>query len=446
MTTTDTATSGSGQSGAETDVGSTTASEPVCGDGKLDPGEACDNGSGNGDAGLCTATCTAAICGDGLVSPIEQCDDGNDIDDDGCNNACSQYACGDGMLGPGEACDNGAGNSDSGLCTSACKFAVCGDGLVSPLEQCDDGNADDADLCGNTCILKTCGDGDLDDGEECDDGNVIDNDGCTTSCKSAACGDGIIQAGEVCDDGNNDNDDACTTACTPPACGDGFVQADEQCDGPTPGVDLCTVDCVALRVDDFIFNDSGGIPEFKDAIDPNKPPVEGTTSSSHSVCRSFSAPADNKYPYVHDIEFTLSIVHPRVGELVLYLRSPMGSWLIVSNRPGFAEPAAGSNIAGGNVANFVAGGPVFFADTGKYAGETIGVDLPTDKAACLDDARCSFAPDRGASTKSLASFASFAGMLAAGGSWWICVQDQVPNLSKGTLKEASLTMYRRKQP
>lgn len=421
--------------------------EPVCGDGQIDPGEQCDNASGNGDAGLCTAACKHAVCGDGLVSPLEQCDDTNDVDDDGCNNECRHDTCGDGQPGPGEACDNGAGNSDRGLCTTACQLAKCGDGLVSPLEQCDDGNAVDGDLCSNACVLETCGDGQVDAGEQCDDGNEVNDDLCTTSCKGATCGDGFVQVGEQCDDGDSVNDDACTTACAPPACGDGFVQTGEECDGETPGVDLCTADCLALQVNQFVFVSSGAIPEYKDENNPNKPPTEGATAATQSACRGFTAPADPNYPYVHDIEFSLTLSHPRVGELVLYLRNPEGKWLIVSNRPGFAEPDGGSNMAGGNEANLSMWAPLVFLQGSKVAGEMLGEGLLSDQTACLDDGQCEYAPNRGASTTSLQSFDDFVGKPAVGaGNWSLCVQDQVPNGSKGTFLGASVTMLRRQQP
>ena len=419
---------------------------PTCGDGRIDAGEACDNGSGNSDVGLCTLACKTAVCGDGLVSPLEQCDDGNTVDDDACNNDCAEYVCGDGKLGPAEECDNGVGNSDTGLCTLACKNALCGDGLVSPLEQCDDGNKVDDDGCSNACVLDTCGNGVVDPGEECDDGNKIDADACTHSCKSAVCGDGIVQLGEVCDDGNGVNDDACTTACAPPACGDGFVQPGEECDLVTPGVDLCTDTCMALRVDKFQFLDANAIPEFKDPNDPNKPATEGSTGALQSSCRNFNPPADPDYPYVHDLEFELSVAHPAVGELVIFVRNPQGAWLIVSNRPGFAEPAAGSNAPGGNPANLSSAAPLVFTSTAMLSGETVGDGLPTDKSVCLDDKRCEYLPDRGASTKSLKAFGDFAGQEAAGTSWSVCAQDQVPNNSKGTYKAVLVTMYRRKSP
>ena len=58
---------------------------PFCGNGRLDPEEACDSGASNSDTtpGACRTTCVNARCGDGVTDP-------------------------------GEACDNGASNSDTG--------------------------------------------------------------------------------------------------------------------------------------------------------------------------------------------------------------------------------------------------------------------------------------------------------------------------------------------
>lgn len=62
-------------------------SEP-CGDGVLDPDEACDLGIGNDAAATCTQDCTIAACGDGLLSLDEACDDGNVLAGDGCGVDC----------------------------------------------------------------------------------------------------------------------------------------------------------------------------------------------------------------------------------------------------------------------------------------------------------------------------------------------------------------------
>ena len=62
---------------------------PTCGNGVLDPGEACDPSADGGDpeptpcSPLCTLTST---CGDGVIDAGEACDDGNATNGDGCSN------------------------------------------------------------------------------------------------------------------------------------------------------------------------------------------------------------------------------------------------------------------------------------------------------------------------------------------------------------------------
>lgn len=105
--------------------------------------------------------------------------------------------CGDGVLDPGEACDNGSRNSDvdPNKCRTDCRRPYCGDGVIDHGEQCDDGSDNRRNLpntCREGCILPVCGDGIVDDGshratnkafnEACDDGNSDDSDGCTAQC------------------------------------------------------------------------------------------------------------------------------------------------------------------------------------------------------------------------------------------------------------------------
>ncbi len=75
------------------------ACETTCGNGTIEPGEACDDGTNNSNASgsACRMNCeTAAWCGDGIRDLGEQCDDGNYIDGDGCDSDCS-LPCGIGM-------------------------------------------------------------------------------------------------------------------------------------------------------------------------------------------------------------------------------------------------------------------------------------------------------------------------------------------------------------
>jgi cysteine-rich repeat protein len=244
---------------------------PACGNGAIDPGEACDDGNKIDDDG-CSRSCVRATCGDGIVRQdliegsqgFEACDDGNVVNGDDCSDTCRLPRCGDGLLQTGEQCDDGnATGADA--CTAACQTARCGDGIVrldvagggDGFEACDDANDDDDDGCVR-CAAARCGDGvrrnDLDAGETgfeaCDDGNPNNTDTCTSSCAAARCGDGQVQLGqEACDDGNARDDDVCTNNCDLARCGDGLIRRDrvpgedgyEACDdGNSFDGDACT--------------------------------------------------------------------------------------------------------------------------------------------------------------------------------------------------------------
>ncbi len=65
-----------------------------CGDGKIQSGEACDDGNDKDDDG-CTNKCKKARCGDGIVrAGVEQCDDGNQTPGDGCELNCTPSSTG----------------------------------------------------------------------------------------------------------------------------------------------------------------------------------------------------------------------------------------------------------------------------------------------------------------------------------------------------------------
>ncbi|HKQ97731.1 MAG TPA: DUF4215 domain-containing protein [Candidatus Polarisedimenticolia bacterium] len=60
--------------------------DPRCGNGFVQPGEACDDGNlANGDG--CSAACLLE-CGNHVIDPGETCDDGNTQDGDGCSAIC----------------------------------------------------------------------------------------------------------------------------------------------------------------------------------------------------------------------------------------------------------------------------------------------------------------------------------------------------------------------
>ena len=214
----------------------------LCGDGRLDPTDDCDDGnlvSGDG----CDANCTATGCGNGVVTAGEGCDDGNVASGDGCDVNCTPTGCGNGVITAGEQCDDGNGDDLDG-CRNDCVLPFCGDGLLDPGELCDDGNTVSGDGCDEGCTLTGCGNGVVTGGEACDDGNPTEGDGCDSNCTLTACGNGVVTAGEGCDDGNPSEGDGCDTNCTPTACGNGVVSAGEACDdgNPTSG-DGCDGNC-----------------------------------------------------------------------------------------------------------------------------------------------------------------------------------------------------------
>lgn len=166
----------------DTDTCTTMCMETYCGDGiTQNPNasgqeEECDDGNGI-DTDGCSNTCQSnPLCGNGVLDPGEDCDDGNNSNGDGCSNSCNNEYCGDNYRdtnGP----DNITGNADDEACeqdihcpvpwsdcTSSCDcvppaLTRCGDGIVqSPnssgqYEECDDGNTIDTDACRNNCTL-----------------------------------------------------------------------------------------------------------------------------------------------------------------------------------------------------------------------------------------------------------------------------------------------------
>jgi cysteine-rich repeat protein len=76
---------------------------------------------------LVTLTCSpnTAVCGNGKVEVGEQCDDGNQVACDGCTPTCRLERCGDGIAECGEECDDGPANGTPGSkCTTSCTEVV----------------------------------------------------------------------------------------------------------------------------------------------------------------------------------------------------------------------------------------------------------------------------------------------------------------------------------
>ncbi|MGB8332831.1 MAG: hypothetical protein WCE62_22085 [Polyangiales bacterium] len=94
---------------------STCTTAANCGNGIVDDGELCDDGSNMGGEGLCVACQAIQSCGDGTRNGTEQCDDGNLADGDGCQSDCTIWfvSCDitAATCGTGESCyPTGAGD------------------------------------------------------------------------------------------------------------------------------------------------------------------------------------------------------------------------------------------------------------------------------------------------------------------------------------------------
>ncbi len=100
----------------------------------------------------------------------------------------NERLCGNGIVETGEECDQGSANSDAydAACTLHCKLPACGDGILQSGEECDHGSLnsnDEPDACRTDCTRPRCGDGVADNGEQCDDGSLERGyDGCDAVC------------------------------------------------------------------------------------------------------------------------------------------------------------------------------------------------------------------------------------------------------------------------
>jgi len=200
-------------------------SSAYCGDGYLDSGEQCDDGSSNGNVcspsydsscTYCSSSCTTITlygeyCGDGTCNGPETCGTTNTAPE--CNSDCGTCPadCGDGDIDSGEECDDGNTQSGDG-CSASCVDEYCGDDVINNVdEQCDNNGQngvacsppydDSCQYCSSSCIIVTlqggyCGDDIVNGDEDCDDGNTQSGDGCSASCVDETCDDGIQNQGE----------------------------------------------------------------------------------------------------------------------------------------------------------------------------------------------------------------------------------------------------------
>jgi cysteine-rich repeat protein len=222
------------------------AYKPVlCGNGKVDPGEDCDDANaknGDGCTNNCHFSCTdtnatlcsngsycdgpescsadhkclpsagplpdgtvcgqsqkcqagacreaARDCGDGLIEKGEECEDGNQVNGDGCDNCL--FTCR--SLDATRNCSSSDPCPGSATCDDT-KHQCVGATPLQDLSPCGTGKA----CVGGVCKDKYCSNGKVDaPGEECDDGNRVKGDGCENDCKFSCHADAECQSANAC--------------------------------------------------------------------------------------------------------------------------------------------------------------------------------------------------------------------------------------------------------
>lgn len=158
-----------------------------------------DNSTG-GSGSSSSSSGAPTNCGDGKLDTGEACDDGNNADKDGCSTACVVDECftctADASqlstctpAAAGTTCEKDNVCDASGACVKCYEDSQCAGGGYchqSVCAKCDDGtkNGDEADVdCGGT----HCG--------KCADGKTC---GVADDCTSTFCADGVC-CGEACD-------------------------------------------------------------------------------------------------------------------------------------------------------------------------------------------------------------------------------------------------------
>lgn len=333
--------------------------------------EDCLNGQDDDDDGF--ADCKDLDCDSLLICQDEICD--NNIDDNGdgildcADPGCSgdpRCRCGNGILDVGEECDgqNLGGQScaslglgggalgcelDCSFDTSGCVQPGCGNNVLDPGEGCDDGNTTNGDGCNQACQLEICGNGVLDAGEECDDGDTTPGDGCDQNCQieeGGACAHDLCVEGAALVEGC---DPCVTLVCAEDefCCNNAW---DNLCVGQA--VDLCGLDCTpevfgfaCLAGETLVQLSSSDVPVG--IVDLEISLSDINVTSAGTVKRVIVG-VDN-------------IAHPFVGDLEIFLASPLGT---------LVELSTDNGSSGDNYISTIFDNNCLFAGNGSIIGKS----------------------------------------------------------------------------
>ena len=372
---------------------------PVCGNGRLEAGEACDGAAFGGascatlgfDAGAlaCDASCGFDVSG---CTRAERC--GNGLDDDGdqlvdcfdpdCAGADHCPVCGDGVREGHEACDGADLGEESCAsfgfdggelaCTARCSFDTT---ACFRLEVCDDGVDDDGDGavdcddsdCAGKPPCPYCGDGVINTADEACDRTAVPAScadfgmphgvvRCTADCRldpSTCFGHEICNVpGDEDQNGRADCEDpACAAVCT--RCGNGVVDDAEECDGYVPSTITCrnggfvdgTVRCSSSCMFDFsgcraaVCGD--GVPEWPERCDDGN--LDGGDGCS-PLCQIEGDVCETPLPLDWDAARSRWVLE---GRLDAFERNYAASCAVTFTRPDavatFVAPEAGRYFA-----------------------------------------------------------------------------------------------------
>lgn len=131
------------EAGEECDDGNTVNGDGCSANGKLENGQAC----------TADRQCESRLCLGGVCTA---CTSDSQCSSNSCVDGRCADLCGNGRVDAGEECDDGDRNSNTepDRCRTDCRNPLCGDGIADRNEQCDDGNAVSGDGCDRLCRIE----------------------------------------------------------------------------------------------------------------------------------------------------------------------------------------------------------------------------------------------------------------------------------------------------